>query len=90
MEQFQVAGVDATHDEMVEKLNQDAAVAEGKLEVALDSLEAVDFDIEQEAKSMQANETLRQFEMEMGLGDLNAPPEEPVEKTVGNREKELA
>ncbi len=90
METFKVAGVDSTHDEMVDKLNQDAAVAEGKLEVALDSLEAVDFDIEQEAKSMQANETLRQFEMEMGLGDLNAPPEAPVEKSLGEREKELA
>jgi phage shock protein A len=85
MESFQVAGVDATHDEMVEKIEQDAAVAQGKLEIALDSVNAVAFDIEQEAQNIQANETLRQFEIDMGITtDINAPPEAPAaEKTVG-------
>lgn len=90
MESFKVAGIDATHDEMVEKMNQDAAIAEGKLEIALDSIEAVSFDIEQEAQNIQANETLRQFEAEMGLGDLNAPPEAPEEKATLEKLRELA
>ena len=83
MEQFQVAGIDATHDEMIEKLDQEAAVAQGKLEIALDSVNAVAFDIEQEAQNIQANETLRQFELDMGLTlDISVPPEAPKAEDV--------
>jgi len=80
MESFKVAGIDASHDEMVRKLEEDAAVAQGKLDVALNTLP--DIDIEQEAQNIQANETLRQFELSMGLStDVSAPIEAPSSKT---------
>ncbi len=93
MESFQVAGIDSTHDEMVDKLDQEAAVAQSKLEIALDSVNAVAFDIEEEAQNIQANETLRQFEIDMGLStEISAPPEAPVEETSSQEEllKELS
>jgi phage shock protein A len=86
MDQFQVGGVDATHDQMIEQIERDAAHAEAKLDMAMDGADVDQFNIEQEAKQLQANETLRQFELEMGMGDLNAAPEaEPTqdEKTLG-------
>jgi len=79
MESFKVAGIDASHDEMVRKLEEDAAVAQGKLDVALNTLP--DIDIEQEAQNIQANETLRQFELSMGLStDVSEPIETPSNK----------
>lgn len=91
MESFQVAGVDATHDEMIEKMDQESAIAQSKLELALDSVNAVAFDIEQEAQNIQANETLRQFELDMGLNvDINAPPAASEETSQEEILKELA
>lgn len=82
MESFKVAGIDATHDEMVRKLEEDAAVSAGKLDAALGNMP--DIDIEQEAQTIQANETLRQFEAEMGLKlDISAPPEAPDDRARG-------
>lgn len=92
MENFSSTGVDATHDEMIEQIERDAAHAEAKLDLAMDGVDVDKFNIEQEAKELQANETLRAIEMEMGLGqDINAPPEaESSEKTLGEAQKETA
>ncbi len=94
MSSFQVAGIDQTHSEMVDKLEREAAQAEAKLEMAMDNLATEHFDIEQDAKKLQANETLRQFELEMGVAqDISAAPEAPAsskaEKTIGEIEREL-
>jgi len=89
MDSFKVAGIDATHDEMVEKIEREAARAEAKLEMAMDSVGTDMIDIEQDAKTLQANETLRMFEMEMGITtDVSAPPaaDADKEKTIGERE----
>jgi len=86
MESFQVAGIDSTHNEMVEKIEQDAAVQSAKLEIAMDKLDT--FDIEEDARALQANDTLRQFEMDMGLADISAPPETDVDETVNQQVKE--
>ncbi len=67
MENFKVAGIDATHDEMIRKVEEQSAMGEAKMEMALESVDAQQFDIEEEAKRLQANDTLRQFELEMGL-----------------------
>ncbi|MGE0712664.1 MAG: PspA/IM30 family protein [Planctomycetota bacterium] len=86
MESFQAGGIDATHDEMIEQIERDAAHAEAKLDMAMDAANLDEFNIEQEAKALQANETLRQFELELGMTDLNAPPEATPtheEKTLG-------
>lgn len=86
MAAFQVVGIDATHDDMIRKIEEEAAVSEGKLEVALGNMP--DIDIEREAQSLQANETLRQFETEMGLRrDISAPPEAP--KGLGDEDARL-
>jgi len=89
MASFQAYGLDATHDEMIEQIERDAAKAEAKLEMAMDTVDAGHVDIEEEVKQLQANETLRAFELEMGLGgDVSAPPAAPetAEKTLGERE----
>lgn len=76
MASFQVAGIDASHDEMIRKLDEEAAVSAGKLEAAMGDLP--DIDIEREAQNIQANETLRQFELSMGLAsDISEPPAPP-------------
>lgn len=93
MASFQVAGIDQTHSEMIDKIEREAAQAEAKLEMAMDNLASEHYDIEQDAKRLQANETLRQFELEMGMAqDISAAPPEPsrtAEKTIGELEREL-
>jgi phage shock protein A len=88
MESFKVAGIDATHDEMIDQIEREAAQAEAKMEMAMDSVGVDQIDIERDAQELQANETLRQFEMEMGMGagDISAPPESAgSEKTMGEQ-----
>jgi phage shock protein A len=91
MSSFQVAGIDGTHSEMIDKIEREAAQSEAKLEMAMDTAHGDNFDIEQDAKTLQANETLRQFELELGMkADLSAPPESSSkEKTIGERNREL-
>ena len=92
MASFQVAGIDATHDEMIEKIERDAAQSEARLEMAMDNVASEHYDIEQDAKQLQANETLRQFEMELGMPtEISAPPQGPgKEKTIGDKQREIA
>jgi phage shock protein A len=87
MASFKVAGIDATHDEMIEQIEREAAQSEAKMEMAMDSVGVDQIDIERDAQELQANETLRMFEMEMGLSnDVSAPPEESgKEKTIGEQ-----
>ena len=91
---FQVGGVDQTHDEMIRKIEQQAATSEAKLQMALDSKQVGNIAIEEDAKKIQAEETLRQFEMEMGLAAPEAMPKESSpaerEKTIGPRDRERA
>jgi phage shock protein A len=84
MESFKVGGIDATHDEMIRKLDEKAAVSEAKLEMALDKVDSVGFQIEKEAAMIESNETLKQFELQMGLvkpEPVAAQPER--EKSLG-------
>ena len=85
MDSFSVAGIDATHDEMVRRVEEDAAQKEARLEMALDNIDGEAFEIEEEAKKLQGNSLLQQFEMEMGLvPDMSAVPDAPAEeKTIG-------
>ncbi len=65
MESFEVAGIDATHDEMVRRLEEKAALDGARLEMALETLDADGFEIEQ--AELEANATLLEFERELGL-----------------------
>jgi len=86
---FEVAGVDATHQEMVEKLKTQAAEAEARLAVAKDSVDIKSFEMEKRAAQLEGMELLRQFKLDMGLAEPQKPLAEASEvKTIGPKEKE--
>jgi phage shock protein A len=87
MESFQVAGVDATHGEMLRKVEEQTAINEARMQMALDSTDRTSLQIEEEAEKLQAQELVRQFKLEMGL-ESAAPVSEvgaAGEKTIGKK-----
>lgn len=76
LEQFEVAGVDATHDEMLTRIRERTAKSEARMEVALDSVDSEAMQIEEDAREIQAQELVNQFKLEMGL------EEKPVRETT--------
>lgn len=64
---FEVAGVDATHDEMLEKLKQKNAEADGKIAAAVEGLDMKSIEIEQKATEIEGQELLKQFKVDLGL-----------------------
>ncbi|MDQ7780098.1 MAG: PspA/IM30 family protein [Planctomycetota bacterium] len=87
-ESFEVAGVDQTHDEMVAKLRDKAADAEGKLAVAAETIDMKSIQLEEKANEIQGRELLQQFKAEMGLaapqGQADSSgPAKSEEKTIG-------
>jgi phage shock protein A len=89
MESFEVAGIDATHDEMLRKVEEKTAVNEARMQMALESVDASAMKIEEDAEAIQAAELVKQFKMEMGLSspspvsEVSAPPS--GEKTIGKK-----
>lgn len=72
MESFEVAGIDATHDEMLNKINEQTAKNEARMEMALDSVDTDTFAIEEEAENLRAAELVKQFKTEMGMDSEDA------------------
>ncbi|PSQ71303.1 MAG: hypothetical protein BRD38_02360 [Bacteroidetes bacterium QH_9_67_14] len=66
MEQFEVSGLDQTHDEMLQRLNEETAKSEARMELALDSVSAEEMQIEEDAERLRASELVDQFKLEMG------------------------
>ena len=87
MEQFEVAGISQTHDEMVRKIEETTAVNEARMEMAIGNVDQQRFKIEEEAEKLRADELVKQFKIEMGLATPAAPAAAP-EKTIGGRETE--
>ena len=85
MEEFEVAGISATHDEMVRKIEEQTAVNEARMELALGNVDQQKIKIEEEAEQMQANELVKQFKAEMGLLSPQ-PASAPAQKTIGGTE----
>jgi len=85
MEQFEVTGISATHDEMVRKIEESTALNEARMEMALGNVDQQKVKIEEEAEKLRANELVKQFKVEMGLMPPQASPE-AAEKTIGPRE----
>lgn len=87
MASFQVAGIDATHDEMIRKVQQKSAVDQARLEMALDNIDVQGLKIEEDAEKIRADELVRQYKLEMGLLDEGVASGEalPVEKTIGKK-----
>jgi len=87
MESFQVAGLDATHGEMLRKVQEQTAVNEARMEMALDSVDQAGLKLEEDAEALQAQELLKQFKAEMGM-EAPAPVadvEGGGEKTIGKK-----
>ena len=82
MEQFEIAGISQTHDEMVQKIEEMTAVNEARMEMAMGNVDQQKIKIEEEAEKIQANELVKQFKTEMGLISPE-PAAAPVQKTIG-------
>jgi phage shock protein A len=87
MEQFEVAGISQTHDEMVRKIEEQTAVSEARMEMALGNVDSQKVKIEEEAEKLRANELVKQFKVEMGLISPE-PAAATAEKTIGTKEAE--
>jgi len=85
MEQFEVTGISATHDEMVRKIEETTAVNEARMEMALGNVDQQKIKIEEEAEKLRAAELVKQFKVEMGLISPQAAPDQAA-KTIGARE----
>ena len=100
LEQFEVTGLDQTHDEMLNRLNEQTAKNEARMELALDSVDTEAMQIEEDAEELRAAEIVNQFKMEMGMEDkeessaedtIDIPTEEELDeleepsKTIGRQ-----
>ncbi len=70
MEQFEVAGISQTHDEMIRKIDVD----QQKIK------------IDDDAEKLQASELVKQFKIEMGLASPQAGAPANTEKTIAAKE----
>lgn len=75
MESFEPSGIDATHDEMVRKLEEQAAYDSARLDMALETMDVEGARIEEAAEEIRAGELLEQFKLEMGLSTASAAAE---------------
>lgn len=90
LEQFEVGGVDATHDEMINRINENAARNEARMELALDSIDTESMEIEANAEKLRAHELVEQFKREMTKGvQEEAASEEAPEKEGASGEKSI-
>lgn len=78
LESFEVAGMDATHDEMLNRLQEQTARNEARMEMALDSIDTQALRIEEDAQKIRASELVKQFKLEMGVGDTAPAQKEPA------------
>ena len=78
LESFEVAGIDATHDEMVTRINEETAKNEARMEMALDSVDVDTYRIEEEAEKIRAQELVNQFKMEMGMVSDDPLADDPL------------
>ena len=54
MQSFEVGGIDATHDEMLRKVEEQTAVNEARMQMALESVDTQSMKIEEDAEALQA------------------------------------
>ena len=85
MEQFEVAGISQTHDEMVQKIEEMTAVNEARMEMALGNVDQQKLKIEEDVEKLRADELVKQFKTEMGLIAPEAAAA-PAQKTIGAAE----
>ncbi len=76
LEQFEVGGIDQTHDEMLTRINEQTAKNEARMEMALDSVDRDSIRIEEDAEAIRAAELVKQFKVEMGMSEPKPAAEE--------------
>jgi phage shock protein A len=87
MEQFEVSGLDQTHDEMVRQLDEESAKNQARMEMALDSVDTEAMQIEEDAEDLRAQQVVDQFKAEMGMEE-ETQTEEETEETIDLPEDE--
>jgi phage shock protein A len=87
LEKFETVGVDSTHDEMINRIQEQTAVNEARMELALDSVDSESMKIEEDARTLRAQELVKQFKLEMGVSET-APEETAPEIEISEAEKE--
>lgn len=87
MESFEVAGVSATHDEMLRKVEESTAVNEARMQMALESVDHQSLKVEEDAEQIMAMDLVKQMKMEMGISSPAPVSEvgETAEKTIGKK-----
>lgn len=84
-EQFEVGGIDQTHDEMVRRLQEKSAKYEARLELALDSIDTSRLKVDEEMERIQARESLARLKAELGM---DAPASSsPRQEEAGDPDK---
>lgn len=84
-EQFEVGGIDQTHDEMVRRLQEKSAKYEARLELALDSVDTSRLKVDEEMERIQARESLARLKAELGM---DAPASSsPRQEEAGDPDK---
>jgi phage shock protein A len=76
-QQFEVGGIDQTHDEMVRRLQEKSAQYEARLELALDSIDTSKLKIDEEMERIQARDSLARLKAELGIGEPASSPSSP-------------
>ncbi len=93
LEQFEVGGMDQTHDEMLRRIEEESARNEARVELALDSVDTASLQIEEDAERLRAGELVKQFKLEMGKSGPEAGkslPEKSDKIDAGAEEEEAA
>lgn len=93
LESFEMGGLDQTHSEMVNRLNEQTARNEARMELALESVDTETMEIEANAEKLRAKELVNQFKLEMGKEtaskdktidiEESAESEKESQKTIG-------
>lgn len=82
LESFEMGGLDQTHNEMLNRLNEETARNEARMEIALESVDTETMEIEANAEKLRAQELVNQFKLEMGKTPEKAEESSDAEKTI--------
>ncbi len=66
LEGFDVEGLDATHDDMIRRIQEKTALSQARLEVALDSVDHKSSRIEEDAERLRAKELVERIKLQLG------------------------
>lgn len=80
LESFEMGGLDQTHNEMLNRINEQTARNEARMEIALESVDTETMEIEANAEKLRAQELVNQFKQEMGKEVT--PPAKSSGKTI--------